>query len=203
MSASTFFTIVMVLVLLRIFWLRIKAAGTQTENFKLLSPKEQLAVLKECLLNNPTEKNLQNLGRFIGENGLNLDVESYRPLMKKQLELSRRKDALVEDNELYTQESRWMDQLEPLEFADANISRANGNIQDYIAYSLEGISRLYSDEAIENALKKLALDYPKANSLLDGYHRLVEARDLSLADEKSLQELRKIRDQWEEELLKI
>lgn len=203
MSASTLFTIVIVLILLRVFWLRIKASGTQNEHFRNLPAKDQLAVLKECLLNNPTERNLQNLKRFISEKGLDLDLESYRPYMKTQLELSKRKDALVEDNELYTQESRFLDQIEPLEFAEAREAQKKGEQETYITRSLEGISRLYSDDAIEKSLKELAPSYPKATKLLEGYKNLVQIRDESGADEKSLESLRKIRDQWEEDLLNI
>ncbi|PZW72934.1 hypothetical protein [Fibrobacter sp. UWR1] len=203
MTASTLFTIAIVLILLRVFWLRIKASGTQNENFKTLPAKDQLAVLKECLLNNPSERNFQNLKRFISEKNLDLDMETYRPYMKTQLELSKRKDALEEDNELYAQESRFMDQMEPLEFEEAREAKKTGDQETYITRSLEGIYRLYSDEAIEKALKELSPDYPKAELLLEGYRKLTQIRDESAADDKSLEALRKIRDQWEEDLLSI
>lgn len=203
MTASTLFTIAIVLILLRVFRLRIKASGTQNENFKTLPAKDQLAVLKECLLNNPSERNFQNLKRFISEKNLDLDMETYRPYMKTQLELSKRKDALEEDNELYAQESRFMDQMEPLEFEEAREAKKTGDQETYITRSLEGIYRLYSDEAIEKALKELSPDYPKAELLLEGYRKLTQIRDESAADDKSLEALRKIRDQWEEDLLSI
>ncbi|PWJ69103.1 hypothetical protein BGX12_10567 [Fibrobacter sp. UWR4] len=203
MTASTLFTIAIVLILLRVFWLRIKASGTQNENFKTLPAKDQLAVLKECLLNNPSERNFQNLKRFISEKNLDLDMETYRPYMKTQLELSKRKDALEEDDELYAQESRFMDQMEPLEFEEAREAKKTGDQETYITRSLEGIYRLYSDEAIEKALKELSPDYPKAELLLEGYRKLTQIRDESAADDKSLEALRKIRDQWEEDLLSI
>lgn len=201
MSATALFTIAIVLLLLRVFWLKIKASGTQNENFKQLPPKDQLAVLKECLMNNPSERNLQNLGRFISERGLNQDIESYRPFMKIQTELSRKKDAIAEDNELYAQESIWMDQILPLEFVEAKEAQSNGDKHTFITRSLEGISRLYSDEAIESALKKLIPHYPKAEQLLENYHNLVEIRDSSGADDKSLEALRKTKEQWENDLL--
>lgn len=203
MTTSTLFTIAIILILLRVFWLRIKASGTQNENFKTLPAKDQLAVLKECLLNNPSERNFQNLKRFISEKNLDLDMETYRPYMKTQLELSKRKDALEEDNELYAQESRFMDQMEPLEFEEAREAKKTGDQETYITRSLEGIYRLYSDEAIEKALKELSPDYPKAELLLEGYRKLTQIRDESAADDKSLEALRKIRDQWEEDLLSI
>jgi len=203
MSASTLFTIAIVLVLLRVFWLRIKAAGTQNQHFKNLPPKDQLAVLKECLLNNPTERNFQNLKRFIFERNLDLDMEPYRSYMKIQLELSKRKDALVEDDELYAQESRFMDQMEPLEFEEAREALQAGDKETFITRNLEGISRLYSDEAIEKALEELSPTYPKAEKLLDGYRKLIQIRDESAADDKSLEALRKTRDQWEDDLLNI
>ena len=64
MSISTLFTIAIILILLRIFWLKIKDTNMKGEGFKRLPPKDQLAVLKECLLNNPTNGNLQNLKDF-------------------------------------------------------------------------------------------------------------------------------------------
>ncbi len=203
MSASAIFTIIICLILLRVFWLKIKASGTQNEQFRNLPAKDQLAVLKECLLNNPTERNLQNLGRFISEKGLDLDIESYRPFMKKQMELSHRKDALAEDNELFSQESIWMDRMEPLEFQEGRNALADGNKQEFVSRTLEGISRLYSDEAIEKALREIEPHYPKAEKLLNSYKKLVQARDISDADEKSLETLRQLRFQWEEDLLNI
>lgn len=203
MSASAIFTIIICLIFLRVFWLKIKASGTQNEQFRNLPAKDQLAVLKECLLNNPTERNLQNLGRFISEKGLDLDIESYRPFMKKQMELSHRKDALAEDNELFSQESIWMDRMEPLEFQEGRNALADGNKQEFVSRTLEGISRLYSDEAIEKALREIEPHYPKAEKLLNSYKKLVQARDISDADEKSLETLRQLRFQWEEDLLNI
>lgn len=201
MTASTLFAIAIALILLRVFWLRIKASSTQTEQFKQLSPKDQMAILKECLMNNPTERNFQNLKSFITEKGMDLDLESYRPYMTTQLELSKRTDALAEDNELFTKESKFMDLLEPLEFTEARKAKQSGDQETYINRSLEGISRLYSDEAIEGALEKLIPEYPKAQKILEDYKNLVQLRDESLADDKSLEALRKARDQWEEDLL--
>lgn len=123
--------------------------------------------------------------------------------MKTQLELTRRKDALAEDNELFAQESIWMDHMEPLEFVEAQEAKAQGDRETYITRTLEGISRLYSDEAIESALKKLASDYPTAIKLLEEYELLVQVRDESGADDKSLEALRQLRSKWEENLLKI
>ena len=203
MSASAIFTIIICLILLRVFWLRVKAASTRGENFRSLPPKDQLAVLKECLLNNPTEANLKNLARFLTEHNLNQEVESYRPFMKVQEELRKKKDALAEDNELYTRESLWMDGLEPLEFEEARTAKAEGDLQTYISRTLEGISRLYSDEAIENALRELSPGYPKAQKLLNSYRELAKARDESFADDKSLEALRKQKDAWEDDLLKM
>ena len=119
MSLSTLFTIAIVLILLRVFWLKIKDVNLKSESFKKLPEKDQLAVLKECLLNNPTESNLSNLKDFFVRRGAELDVDSYRPFMKKQLELTRRKDALAEDNELFSSEAAWLDKIRPLEFEEA------------------------------------------------------------------------------------
>ena len=161
MTFSTLFTIVIALVLLRIFWLKIKDVSLKSESFKNLPAKDQLSVLKECLLNNPTTTNLQNLKDFTEKKGINLDVESYRPFLKKQLELSRRKDALAEDNELFTAEAEWIDQIKPLEFEEAKQAKQENRYEDYILRTLEGIAKLYSDKAILSELAALVQDYPK------------------------------------------
>ena len=201
MSFTTIFTLIMTLVILRILWLRLKAANSHSENFKQLPPKDQLAVLKECLLNNPTETNLQNLKDFAQRESLDIDIESYRPFLKKQLELSKKKDALAEDNELFSQEALWMDRIRPLEFAEAETAQAASRTEDFIVRSLEGISRLYSDEAILEELKKIETAYPKAVTLSKNYVQLTELREQSLADDESLKKLRQAKNAWEEDLL--
>ena len=203
MSISTLFTIAMALIFARIFWLKIKDVSMKGESFKKLPPKDQLAVLKECLLNNPTETNLQNLKDFIQKQGLNLDIESYRPFIKKQQELSKRKDALVEDNELFTAESEWVDQIMPLEFEEAKLAKQENRHEDFILHSLEGIARLYSDKAILNELEALVQDYPKAKQLAQGYRDLMDLRDSSGADDESLKKLRGAKESWEKSLLDV
>lgn len=203
MSISTLFTIAMALIFARIFWLKIKDVSMKGESFKKLPPKDQLAVLKECLLNNPTETNLQNLKEFIQKQGLNLDIESYRPFIKKQQELSKRKDALVEDNELFTAESEWVDQILPLEFEEAKLAKQENRHEDFILHSLEGVARLYSDKAILNELEALVQDYPKAKQLAQGYRDLMDLRDSSGADDESLKKLRSAKESWEKSLLDV
>ena len=203
MTFSTLFTIVIALVLLRIFWLKIKDVSLKSESFKNLPAKDQLSVLKECLLNNPTTTNLQNLKDFTEKKGINLDVESYRPFLKKQLELSRRKDALVEDNELFTAEAEWIDQIKPLEFEEAKQAKQENRQEDYILRTLEGIAKLYSDGAILSELAALVQDYPKAEQLAQGYRQLMDLRDQSGADDESLKKLRATKEAWEKDLLQV
>lgn len=203
MSASTVFTILLALVLLRVFWVKLKASNAHSENFKNLAPKDKLAVLKECLLNNPTEANLQNLAKFAAEQKLDLDAESYRPFMKAQLELRGKPNAIEEDNELFVKEAAWLDQIRPLEFAEAEQLKSDGEQDKFIAATLEGTARLYSDKAIFEALETLREVYPKATSLSESYSKLVELREQSGADEKSLEILRKAKDAWESDLLNV
>ena len=203
MNWSIVFFIVMMLLLLRILRLRIRANSTRSESFKRLPPKDQLAVLKECLLNNPSETNLKNLGNFFEQTSQKIDIESYRPFLKSQLAIFGRKDAIAEDNELYAQECEWMDKIKPLEFEEAKSFKQSNETQKYIERTLEGIARLYSDNAILEALAKLAPDYPHASELAEGYKQLMQARDESTADDKSLEALRKQKDAWEEDLLNV
>lgn len=203
MNWTLIITLLFVLLFIRIFWAHVKANNANTQAFKNLPPKDKLAVLKECLLNNPTETNLQNLANFIKETGSDLDVRSYMPLMKRQLALADKKGNLVEWDKLYTEQCDWVDQIRPLEFNEAKIAREAGDIETYIIRSLEGVSRLYSDGAIEEALRQLESDYPKAQKLLSGYMQLVDACSESGADDKSLEALRKKRDAWIEDLLTV
>ena len=203
MTLSTLFTIVMTLILLRIFWLKIKDVSMKSESFKKLPAKDQLSVLKECLLNNPTETNLQNLREFTQKYSVEIDVESYRPFLKKQLELSRRKDALAEDNELFAAEAEWIDKILPLEFEEAKLAKQEKRHEDYILHSLEGVARLYSDQAILNELETLVQDYPKAQKLAQGYRDLMDLRDQSGADDESLKKLRSAKESWEKDLLQV
>ncbi|SIO13798.1 hypothetical protein [Fibrobacter sp. UWB11] len=203
MNWSIVFFVVMMLLLLRILRLRIRANSTRSESFKRLPPKDQLAVLKECLLNNPSEANLRNLADFSKRTSLEIDVESYRPFLKSQLEIFGRKDAIADDNELYAKECEWMDAITPLEFEEAKAFKQENETQKFIERTLEGIARLYSDDAILNALSELAPDYPHANELAESYRALMQARDESLADDKSLEKLRKQKEAWEEDLLNV
>jgi len=203
MNWSIVFFVAMMLLLLRILRLRIRANTTRSESFKRLPPKDQLAVLKECLLNNPSEANLKNLADFASRTSLKIDVESYRPYLKSQLEIFGRKDAIAEDNELYAAETAWMDKITPIEFEEAETFKSDGETQKYIERTLEGIARLYSDDAILDALAKLALEYPHASELAESYKQLMQTRDESLADDKSLEKLRKLKEAWEDDLLHV
>ena len=160
-------------------------------------------MLKECLLNNPSEANLRNLAEFAERTSLRIDVESYRPYLKSQLEIFGRKDAIAEDNKLYAAETAWMDKITPIEFAEAEAFKQENETQKYIERTLEGIARLYSDDAILEALAKLAPDYPHASELAESYKQLIQTRDESLADDKSLEKLRKQKEAWEDDLLHV
>ena len=203
MNWSIVFFIAMMFLLLRILRLRIRANTTRSESFKRLPPKDQLAVLKECLLNNPSEANLRNLAEFASRTSLKIDIESYRPYLKSQLEIFGRKDAIADDNELYAAETAWMDKITPIEFEEAEAFKQENETQKYIERTLEGIARLYSDDAILDALAKLAPDYPHAGELAESYKQLMQTRDESLADDKSLEKLRKHKEAWEDDLLHV
>ena len=203
MNWSIVFFVAMMFLLLRILRLRIRANTTRSESFKRLPPKDQLAVLKECLLNNPSEANLRNLAEFASRTSLKIDIESYRPYLKSQLEIFGRKDAIADDNELYAAETAWMDKITPIEFEEAEVFKQENETQKYIERTLEGIARLYSDDAILDALTKLTADYPHAGELAESYKQLMQTRDESLADDKSLEKLRKQKEAWEDDLLNV
>jgi len=162
-----------------------------------------MAVLKECLLNNPSEGSLQNLKEFCVAQSLDFDVDGYRPLLKKQIELADRNAYFKECDEHYKKECEFIDQLRPMEFAEAKEAEMNGGAQTALTRTLEGISRLYSDAAIECALQELVPTYPKAKDLLEEYRQLAETCENSEADEKSLEALKKQKDAWLDHLLTV
>lgn len=203
MFVTILFTLAFLLIFLRIFHLRIKANNAKTESFKKLPAKDKMAVLKECLLNNPTEGNLQNLKEFCDKEGLSFDADSYRPFIKEQLELARINANYIECDKLYVRECEFLDRTAPMEFAEAEAARNAGDAEQALALTLEGVSRLYSDAAIEKALTELEPTYPKAAELREKYIALAEACNASGADEKSLEALRKQRDAWMADLLTI
>lgn len=203
MNWSLVFVIVIALLLLRVFWLHVKANSAKTASFQRLAPKDKMAVLKECLLNNPTQGNIDNLKEFCNAQGIEFDAEGYKPYIRKQLELAVRRANYVECDALYVEECKVIDKVPPMEFADAAKARDSGDQKGYIAHTLEGISRLYSDDAILSALEALEPDYAKAGKLHISYQELANACNESAADEKSLEVLRKKRDAWVEDLLSI
>jgi len=201
MFVTILFTLAFLLIFFRIFQLRLRANNAKTESFQRLPAKDKMAVLKECLLNNPTEGNLQNLKEFCDKEGLQFDADGYRPFIKEQLELARVNANYVECDKLYVRECEFIDRTAPMEFAEAEAARNAGDANTSTIRTLEGISRLYSDGAIEKALTELEPTYPKAAELREKYIALAEACNASGADEKSLEALRKQRDAWMADLL--
>ena len=100
MFVTILFTLALRLIFFRIFQLRLRANNAKTESFQRLPAKDKMAVLKECLLNNPTEGNLQNLKEFCDKEGLQFDADGYRPFIKEQLELARVNANYVECDKL-------------------------------------------------------------------------------------------------------
>ena len=203
MFVTILFTLAFLLIFFRIFQLRLRANNAKTESFQRLPAKDKMAVLKECLLNNPTEGNLQNLKEFCDKEGLQFDADGYRPFIKEQLELARVNANYVECDKLYVRECEFIDRTAPMEFAEAEAARNAGDAEQALALSLEGVSRLYSDGAIEKALTDLEPSYPKAAELREKYIALAEACNASGADEKSLEILRKQKEDWLADLLTL
>lgn len=201
MNWSLLFVIIIMILLLRVVYLRLKANSIKAESFRNLSDKDQMAVLKECLLNTPTRTNLENLAEFAKARGFNVDTAAYLKFIERHMKNAWGKNAIAEDNEIYAAESAWVDAIRPLEFAEAEKARADGDMEKFVKCCLEGVSRLYSDEAIMAELEKLVPHCAKAKSLIAGYRDLIAARDTSEADDKSLEKLRKKRDAWMSELM--
>ena len=179
MNWSLLFVIVIMILLLRVVYLRLKANSIKAESFRNLSDRDQMAVLKECLLNTPTRTNLENLAEFAKARGFNVDTAAYLKFIERHMKNAWGKNAIAEDNEIYAAESAWVDAIRPLEFAEAGKARADGDMEKFVKCSLEGVSRLYSDEAIMAELEKLVPHCAKAKSLIEGYRDLIAARYVS------------------------
>ncbi|NLO24213.1 MAG: hypothetical protein GX116_07805 [Fibrobacter sp.] len=196
MSLTALFTLIIAFVILRSTWLRWKVNQLDHSSFQELEPRLQLAVLKEKLLEKPSEQNLMNLKEYGTHQGLCVDIDSYRPLILEQIQISKSKNAIALDQILYTKQSEWVDSITPLEFELANKAKNKGDLESFIHWSLEGVLRLYSDKKIESSLEALIDVYPKAKLLLSEYLKLKDFRDNSPLSEAVIEELKDRKKAW-------
>lgn len=200
MNAAILFTIALALILLRAFVLHRRATKLDSDDFRALPREVKLAILKERVLETPSERNLQNLGTFLSSEGISADIESYRPLLAEQLRIGREENAIALDGDLYARESEWMDKIEPFEFAEAKKLKEAGDA-DCVKTYLQGVLRYYSDEKIERALADILPEFPAAQKMLDDYRALTALRDSSGADEASLEKLSRAKETWARRLI--
>jgi len=158
-----------------------KHRASQRYNLPLENPALSLAILKESLLENPSEYALQTLKDFASEQNLTIPSAEY-PLDKAK--------TIVLDDDVFLQQAAWLDSLTPLEFKE------EPQTEKTLA---KGILRLYSDDAIFKALKEFSQKFPseKQQKLEQGYRTLCEHRDNSKADYDSLEKLRMEKEKWE------
>ena len=201
MTAAIIFTLLLALLLFRAFVLHLRATDLDNPRFQSLPRESRLAILKERILESPSEKNLNNLGAFLLAEGIHVDMESYRPLLAEQLRISRQENAIALDNDLYIREAEWMDKISPFEFEIARKQKEDGNIDEFIRTYLQGVLRYYSDEKIEEALQNLTPDFPQAAEMLNAYRQLKALRDSSPADETSIEKLAQAKKEWMVSLL--
>ena len=158
-----------------------KRRASKRYDLPLENPALSLAILKENLLENPSECSLQKLKDFANSQNLTIPKEEY-PLGKVL--------SIEQDDSLFLSQAVWLDSLTPLEFNEE--PRTERNL-------INGILRLYSDEAIFKALGELSLKFPgeRQQKLEQGYRKLCELRDNSKADYNSLEKLRMEKEKWE------
>jgi hypothetical protein len=158
-----------------------KHRASRRYNLPLENPALSLAILKESLLENPSEYALQKLKDFAASQNLAIPAEEY-PLGKAK--------SIALDDDVFLQQATWLDSLAPLEFKE------EPQTEKTLA---SGILRLYSDEAIFKALKELAQKFPgeKQQKMEQGYLALCKLRDNSEADYESLEKLRMEKEKWE------
>jgi len=140
-----------------------------------------IAILKENLLENPSEDNLQKLKEFAVSQNIGLPKEEY-PLGKAP--------TIEQDDPLFLAQAKWLDSITPLEFNEEPQTERT---------LINGILRLYSDEAIFKALEELGQKFPseRQKNLEQGWRKLCELRDGSKADYNSLEKLRMEKEKWE------
>ncbi|MDR1812353.1 MAG: hypothetical protein LBQ87_05970 [Candidatus Fibromonas sp.] len=159
-----------------------KQRAARRYDLPLENPALSLAILKENLLENPSEGNLQKLKEFAASQNILLPKGEY-PLGKAP--------SIEQDDTLFLSQASWLDSLVPLEFNEEPKTEKS---------LINGILRLYSDEAIFNALEELSKKFPsEAQQKLElDYHKLCELRDNSKADYNSLEKLRMEKEKWEQ-----
>jgi len=198
MSLTVIFSALVAFIIGRSLLLRWRASRLDAAEFRQLDPAVQLAILKERLLEMPSERNLQNMEEFAKNKGYRIDLDSYRLLVQEQMLLSKEKEAMALDNLLYEKQTEWMDSITPIEFSLAKEAKEKGEMDDFVEWSLEGVLRLYSDKKIESALSELEPFYPKAKALLEQYLSLKVLRDDSAPTDSVLEELKAKKQAWVE-----
>jgi len=144
-------------------------------------PALALAILKENLLENPSEYHLQKLTEFAALQNLKIPNEEY-PLGKAK--------SIEQDIDVFASQAEWLDALTPLEFNEEPKTEKS---------LVSGILRLYSDAAIFKAFEEMREKFPseRQQKLELGYRNLCELRDNSKADYDSLEKLRIEKEKWE------
>lgn len=201
MTAAILFTVAIVLILFRVFVLHLRETDLDNKTFVKLPKEVQLAILKERVLETPSERQLENLGIYLEKAGRPVNIETYRPLLAEQLRISRDANAIELDNALYAKESAWMDQIEPFEFAMARAKKSEGDTEAFVKLYLQGVLRYYSDEKIENALEALIPEHAPAEKMLADYRALKVLRDESGADDASIEKLSRAKELWAKSLV--
>ena len=100
MGLTAVFTLIIAFIIGRSFLLRWRAGRLDATDFQELDPEVKLAVLKERLLEKPSERNLQNIEEYAKTQGICVDADFYRSLIKEQMRLPKEKEAMALDNEL-------------------------------------------------------------------------------------------------------
>jgi len=161
-----------------------KRRASKRYDLPLENPAISLAILKENLLENPSEHSLQKLKEFAASQNLNLPKEEY-PLAKAR--------SIEQDDSLFLSQAAWLDSITPLEFNEEPKTEKS---------MLNGILRLYGDAAIFKAFEEMREKFPseRQRKLEQGYQALCELRDSSKADYNSLERLRMEKEKWEGEV---
>ncbi len=191
------FTAAIAVLLLRVFILHARARRPDSRAFQSLPEETKLVVLKESLLNDPSETNLESLEAFCRVHEIPVQVSEYLPLMEEQIRISGDPNALVLDDTLFVTQAEWLDSITPLEWSEAERAAEEGNTPLFVTLALRSLFCFYSDSKIEFVLQRLeSSGYPKTEELQNAFRELVQKRDSSKAEEADLEILQKEKAKW-------
>jgi hypothetical protein len=211
--ASWIFTILIFGILGRAYYLR--TLRTNPEPNQATPPSTQLAILKECLFQSDdltrAEHALQDLKAFCKNHKLkapnpelivSIQKRYHNLLALKQSPDSDKSEFLKQDAEICEEEFLWLDKIPPLEFSQVD---QQSDPADKLRLWTLGITRLYADENILNAIHALKTtdfspDAKAITELLSSFDTFTSHRDQCGIQPQDIEALQKLNQDFLKQL---